>query len=323
MRRFLIVVLLLAWLPVGSEAKSYGSGGGSRSSSSSRSSSGSSSSRSYSSGSGRTYSSGSSSRPAKSPANPSRTYSSGSSSSPSPSPASPPSRPSSSPRSTEPSSRDSGGLSYDTAAARAQKEAASKRSYSAWKESNAPRQSSPASEGSASTSRTSGSGSYTGSAGRPPLVVTPQQYSTRTIRVEHYYAPYYSRPSVFYRDPYSSLFWWWLLDQSLETRSYWAYHHRYDMDSARYQSLLASDANLQARVQQLEAQQVGVDRTYTPPGMDADLMYTDHHVQQAYASRPTPAGRFLFWFFFIPVVVGFGYLLIWLVFIKRWQPRSA
>ena len=39
---------------------------------------------------------------------------------------------------------------------------------------------------------------------------------------------------VVYHDPYNSWFWWWLLDQSLETRALWAYNHRLDMDQARY-----------------------------------------------------------------------------------------
>ena len=93
------------------------------------------------------------------------------------------------------------------------------------------------------------------------------------MRVRTFYAPYYSRPVVVYHDPYNSFFWWWLLDQSLDDRAYWAYHHRYDMDPARYESLLATDQQLQARVAQLEAQQVARDPQYTPAGLDRDLMY--------------------------------------------------
>ena len=57
-------------------------------------------------------------------------------------------------------------------------------------------------------------------------------------------------------DPYSSLFWWWLLDRSIDEQAYWAYHHRYDMDSGRYDALMASNQQLQNRVTQLEAQQI-------------------------------------------------------------------
>ena len=55
----------------------------------------------------------------------------------------------------------------------------------------------------------------------------------------------------------------------------WAYHHRYDMDPARYQALVAQDQQLEARVEQLEAQQAPRDPNYAPPGVDRDLMYSD------------------------------------------------
>ncbi len=71
--------------------------------------------------------------------------------------------------------------------------------------------------------------------------------------------PTTSRPVVIYHDPYNSLFWWWLLDRSLDDRAWWAYHHRYDMDPARYQALVAQDQQLEARVEQLEAQQAPRD----------------------------------------------------------------
>ncbi len=123
---------------------------------------------------------------------------------------------------------------------------------------------------------------------------------------------------VFYRDPYSNLFWWWLLDRSLDDRARWAYHHRYDMDEGRYQALVAHDAALEGRVQQLEAEQLPVQADYTPPGLDRDLMYSYRHVQLAYSTRPTPAGRAFFWLLAIPTAAGLGWFFIWLIFFKRW-----
>jgi hypothetical protein len=147
--------------------------------------------------------------------------------------------------------------------------------------------------------------------------VNSQTYPTRTVRVEHHYAPYYTRPVVVYNDSYNPLFWWWLLDRSLDDRAHWAYHHRASMDAARYQTLLSSDANLEARVRQLEAQRAPVNPNYVPAGLDADLMYDDQSVQRAYSTRPTTSGRALFWIILVPTAIGTTWFLVWLVFYKR------
>jgi len=101
-------------------------------------------------------------------------------------------------------------------------------------------------------------------------------------------------------------FWWWLLDRSLDDRAWWAYHHRYDMDPARYQALVATDQQLQARVTELEAQQqVQRDPSYVPAGVDRDLMYSDQYVNRAYSNRRTTAGVLSFWLLAVPTAVGF------------------
>jgi hypothetical protein len=145
---------------------------------------------------------------------------------------------------------------------------------------------------------------------------------TRPWRSRTLFAPYYTRPVVIYQDPFSNLFWWWLLDRSLEDRAWWAYHHRYDMDPARYQALVASDRQLEARVEQLEAQQTQRDPAYTPPGVDRDLMYSDRHVALAYNNRPTLAGQIAFWFLGIPTALAFCAFFIWLIWFKRWQTAT-
>ncbi len=142
---------------------------------------------------------------------------------------------------------------------------------------------------------------------------------SRPARVETVYREYYTRPVVRYNDPYSSFFWWWLLDRSLEDRARWAYHHRSDMDEGRYQALVQHDAALESRVRQLEAEQAPVEANYTPPGLDRDLMYSDRQVQLAYSTRSTRAGRVAFWVLAIPTALGLGWFLVWLTFFKRWQ----
>jgi hypothetical protein len=95
------------------------------------------------------------------------------------------------------------------------------------------------------------------------------------------------------------------------------------MAPARYQALVSQDQQLEARVQQLEAQQAPRDPNYTPPGVDQDLMYTDRHVERAYSNRPTTAGVVAFWLLAIPLALGVSGFFIWLIWFKRWQPATT
>ena len=80
---------------------------------------------------------------------------------------------------------------------------------------------------------------------------------------------------------------------------------------------------LQARVAQLEAQQVARDPGYVPPGLDGrDLMYSDHYVNRTYSNRPTTFGVISFWVFGIPLALGFCAFFIWLIWFKRWQTST-
>jgi hypothetical protein len=146
---------------------------------------------------------------------------------------------------------------------------------------------------------------------------------TRPVRIGTIFNPYRYRPTVIYQDPYDSLFWWWLLDRSLDDRAYWAYHHHYDMDPARYDALLASDAQLRARVDELETQQQVVrDASYVPTGLDRDLMYSDRYVAQSYSNRPTTLGVVAFWIIGVPTAMLLCVFFIWLVWFKRWQTAT-
>jgi hypothetical protein len=242
-----------------------------------------------------------------------------------------------SPRTAKP---DSGAtrFTFDQTAARARKEEASKTKFTQFKESQNPRTASPSDVArSTAPGSTPSSGpnapSYrvqppplpgsSGGSGRSVVYVPDAgTLSSRPVRIYNVFNPYWSRPVVIYRDPYNSLFWWWLLDRSLDDRAWWAYHHRYDMDPARYQALVAQDQQLEARVQQLEAQQTPRDPNYTPPGVDQDLMYTDRHVERAYSNRPTTAGVIAFWLLAVPLALGVSGFFIWLIWFKRWQTAA-
>jgi len=330
-------MLLVALVPLSSQAKGYSSGGHSYSSgshSSSFSSSRSSSSgtrssggfqsgggKSYSSGSsssggGKSYSSGSSSSGGGRSYTSGRSYSSGSDHLFSSHASGDSSR-----TATRKSDADSSRITFDSAAARARKEEGSRQDYARFKD----------------TQRAPGASGNSGYQGQPPPIIrNPSGGSYRTsayvpdaqvlvsrpVRIHAFYAPYYSRPVVVYHDPYSSFFWWWLLDRSLDDRAYWAYHHRYDMDPGRYQSLMATDQQLETRVAQLEAQAVARDPHYVPTGLDQDLMYSDHYVNQAYNTRPTLGGQVAFWVLGIPTALAFSGFFIWLIWFKRWQTAT-
>ena len=65
------------------------------------------------------------------------------------------------------------------------------------------------------------------------------------------------------------------------------------------------------------------DPAYVPPNLDRDLMYSDRHVTQAYANRPTNSGSIAFWVLAIPAALGGGAcFFIWLIFFKRWQTST-
>ena len=343
--------LTTLWLTVGLSfdgvGKSYSSGGGHSSSSSSRSSSSSSSSRSsspggsHSSSSGpsrssssgggsKSYSSGPSSSGERKGYSATKSYTAGSgtkySSTPDSGKTKRPSKPAPAP-SAPPSGSD---FKFDSGAARARKEQASKSEFARFKETQNPPSTPPV-----SGSRPAVNESY---AAKPPPVANSVGQSgsfrrtayvpditivqTRPSRIYNVFSPYSYRPWVTYRDPYGSSFWWWLLDRSIDDQAWWAYHHRYDMDPARYQALLASNQQLETRVADLEGQRVERDPAYTPAGLDRDLMYSDRYVTQTFSNRPTRGGAIAFWVFGVPAAAGTCAFFIWLIWIKRWQPAT-
>jgi hypothetical protein len=229
-------------------------------------------------------------------------------------------------------------FTFDQAAARARKEEASQSKFTQFKEAQLPPPTAPT-EVARSTALSveplpsSDAPSYR--VQPPPLPVSSGRsyqsatyvpdagtLSSRSVRFYNVFNPYASRPVVIYHDSYNSLFWWWLLDRSLDDRASWAYHHRYDMDPARYQALVANNQELETRVEQLEVQQAPRDPNYTPPGVDQDLMYSDRHVTQAYSNRPTTSGVVAFWLLAAPTALAVSGFFIWLIWFKRWQTAT-
>ena len=310
------------------------SSGGSGSSVTRTTGSSGSKSKSFSSSGGRSYSSGSTfSEGTKHSYTAGKSYSSGSGhafSSGNTVSASIPSQPAPLPKSGPGSSASS--FSFDTAAARASREEASKQQFTRFKDSQVSSSDTRSVQRSAevppATAPSTATRSESYRVAPPPIPATTRRevyipdtrtYSSRPVRTYDVFNPYASRPVVIYNDSYSSLFWWWLLDRSLEDRAWWAYHHRYDMDPARYQALVQTDQQLEARVAQLETQEAARDPNYTPAGLDRDLMYSDDHITRVYTNRPTTSGRIAFYALGVPMALGMVCFFIWLIWFKRWQ----
>ena len=117
-------------------------------------------------------------------------------------------------------------------------------------------------------------------------------------------------------------------------RAMWAYHHRDQMDDARYQQLLASDANLRAEVERLKAQNVPVNHDYVPTQMkdNPDLMFSKeaiegqevayHHSEPMYegpaSSEWSGVGLFFAYVFWIFITCTILYGLYHILFVVKW-----
>lgn len=124
------------------------------------------------------------------------------------------------------------------------------------------------------------------------------RYYERPQRHYTTYTTYYSRPAptIFYSDPFNHYFYWWMLDRSLDQQALWVYNHHSRIDRERLTSMYAQNKDLEARVKQLEAEKNGVrDESWTPDGMDADMMYTDEYVDAAFNPQVKSAGVSVPW----------------------------
>jgi hypothetical protein len=94
------------------------------------------------------------------------------------------------------------------------------------------------------------------------------------------------------------------------------------MDPARYAALAATDQQLEARVAELEQQQVPRDAAYVPSGLERDLMYSDDYISRSYSNRPTRGGAIGFWIICVPGAIAGCAFFIWLIWFKRWQTAT-
>ena len=108
--------------------------------------------------------------------------------------------------------------------------------------------------------------------------------------------------------------------QLTPNREPWMYHHQNDMDQARWNAMLARDAQLQSEIDALRSQNVVVDPDYVPSQMtDPDLMYSKEFVDASYDDTPAPTFfgflNFVFWIMMI-LLVFFG---VYVLFFKEFK----
>jgi hypothetical protein len=144
--------------------------------------------------------------------------------------------------------------------------------------------------------------------------VTHERYVTYDNRASGFYGSRYQ--PTYYHDSFSPFLMGYLTSSALNSqqRAMWVYNHQSDMDSARYQQLLASDANLRAEIERLKASNAPVDASYVPPGMadNPDLMYDKSFVD---AHRPKDSGISVWWMLLGITAIG-G--VVYLVFFRKW-----
>ena len=155
------------------------------------------------------------------------------------------------------SDSDPSGFNFDNAAARARKEEASRREFSRFEEAQrapaASREITPPVSPSTRSASTPTDSAIASNLRRSPnrrsayvpddrtIVSRPARMPT-VLSLRHYVLPWCIAI------PITVCSGWWLLDCSLDDPpAYWAYHHRYDMDPARYRAGVAKPATRSPR----------------------------------------------------------------------------
>jgi hypothetical protein len=156
------------------------------------------------------------------------------------------------------------------------------------------------------------------------------KYETRNTRIEHHYHTHYgdrygyyrSQPIIYVGGGYSSLFWYSMLDWSLERRAAWLYHNQYTIDSALYNQQL-QNAELRVEIERLKARNVSVNKSYVDPEFNnnVDLMYDDNYVQAVYNPKIVTSTSWYTGLMIFLIFCGL-FLLIWVLFFKKFNVNS-
>ena len=156
----------------------------------------------------------------------------------------------------------------------------------------------------------------------------PERVQNHTVIVKNYYSPgrfphdydyYYSRPYVSVGGGYSSLFWWTLMDLSIQERALWLYHNQSVVNQQLYAEQM-QNAQLRAEMDRLRAQNTPMVAGYVPPQFkdNPDLVLDSNYVQTAYHAQPVASSgsgfmSFIGWC----AVIGLVCVGLWYVAIRR------
>ncbi len=156
--------------------------------------------------------------------------------------------------------------------------------------------------------------------------VSPQEHAQRTTRVEHHYHHNYGNRYDYYRNQpyidvgggYSALFWYAMMDWSLDRRAMWLYNNQNTINANLYNEQLKNEA-LRLEVEKLKAKNAQIDPNYIDPEFkeNPDLMYSEEYVDAVV--KPKDSGISWVWVF---VWIIFAICLIsgiYLVFFKDWK----
>lgn len=142
---------------------------------------------------------------------------------------------------------------------------------------------------------------------------------------------------------YSSVFWYTMLDWSLERRALWLYHNQRTIQEDLYLQQL-QNAQLRAEIERIRLRNLSVNSDYIDPEFkdEPDLMYSDDHIDAIYNPvpvqpiatpyvPPTPltpeqieannAAAYSFLKFFLAAILvgSLVGVIIWAVFFKNWN----
>jgi hypothetical protein len=139
--------------------------------------------------------------------------------------------------------------------------------------------------------------------------IPTERYTDRNVRVQNFYG--YSSPPVVhgYSDPFGPFFYLWLFDRATsDERASWAYHHRNEIDNARWADMVKKDKELEAKVKKLEADKVAKDVGFVPAGLkdNPDLMYSDEFVAASYNAQEVEVPE-------TGLVIGWGWIVFWII----------
>jgi hypothetical protein len=148
--------------------------------------------------------------------------------------------------------------------------------------------------------------------------VSQEQYDSRQQRIEqHYrnYNTYNSLPQINVGGGFSTLFWYSTLEWEAQRRALFMYNNQYNIDRNLYEQELAKNAALRAEIDRLAAAKTPIDPNYVDAEYvgKEDLMLANDKVYP-------PTDFTILWNILLTLlVIGIVCLLIYLIFIKKWN----